>query len=161
MGPGLLVVAYANQRLRAFVPRTRAAACLRRGTDFFAEPLRAEVATTRRAGFALACRLTLGPCFSLGRFSVLLPEARALAGLTGFEAFGDATAEEITFSARFGGDDFDVLRTSLPGTAAGGGAAAAGTTDAAFVLPFGRPPFLANWASASILRNASCASAIS
>ena len=68
----------------------------------------------------------------------------------------------VTFSTLLEGVDFAVFRTSLPGTAAGVGgvAVATGTETTAFVLPFGRPPFRANCASASILRKASCASAI-
>ena len=152
------------QRPRLFALRSRAAACLRGAAVFFAEPLRAG-AEARFAAFATG-RVLAGACrFSVDRFSTLFAAA-LLAGFLGAAARGlmDTSADAVTFSGAFGGAVFVGLRTSLlvlTDTVCVATTAAAGAADAAFVLPFGRPPFLANWASANILRKASCASAIS
>jgi hypothetical protein len=131
---------------------------LRAGAVFFADPFRAVGAATRFAGLAV------GRLFSAveRRFSAF-----------GFSAFAGAAvlaailclgaAATVTFSTVLGGETLGAFITTLPTEAAGAGAGtgAGGAAFAAFVLPFGRPPFLANCASANILRKASCASAIS
>ena len=149
------------QRLRPFAVRSRAAACLRRGADFFAEPFRATGALARRTGFPTAWGFEAVRRFSLACLSDFFA-VLALAALVTLCGFADASMTAVTFSTLLEGVDFAVFRTSLPGTAAGVGgvAVATGTEATAFVLPFGRPPFRANCASASILRKASCASAI-
>jgi hypothetical protein len=102
------------------------------GADFgedFAAALVDGFAVRLAAGRAAAVlpALAVGGCFAA------LVAAACLAGLAATGAFGFAAA-------------------ALAGAAAAAPAAAAVLAD---VLPFGRPPFRANWASANILRNAS------
>ena len=158
--PDNLVLAL--QRLRPFAVRSRAAACLRRGADFFAEPFRATGALAWRTGLTTAWRFVAVRRFSLACLSDFFAAVVALTALATLCGFAEAPMIAVTFSTLLEGVDFAVFRTSLPGTAAGVGgvAVATGTEATAFVLPFGRPPFRANCASASILRKASCASAI-
>jgi hypothetical protein len=139
--------------------RSCAAACFLT-FGFFAEPLRAAGAAARLADFATTRPFAVAVFFVLARFAVACGALRVLATLADLGAFAVWLLDAVTFSAPFGGDGLDVLRTSFPGGTAGVAGAAGGAEVAAFVLPLGLPPFRANWASASILRNASCASAI-
>jgi hypothetical protein len=133
--------------LRVFALRSRDAACFRGALVFFAEPFRAGAAA-RFAAFATG-RLffVAGRRLSAARLSVLGAGAvRGLAALATVRTFACALVEAVTFSAVFAGAVFVVFRTSF----AGGGAvlwvttAGDGLAEAAFVLPFGRPPFRAN-----------------
>jgi hypothetical protein len=140
--------------------RSREAACFRTGAVFFADPFLAVGAAARFAGFA-----TVRLFGAARRFCATFSIFSALTGVAAFEVvFVFAwTAAAVTFSTFLGGDTFVAFIITLADETAGGGAETGGATaaDAAFVLPFGRPPFLANCASANILRKASCASAIS
>ena len=152
-----------GQRLRLLAFRSRAAACLRGAAVFFAEPLRAG-AETRFDAFATGLDLAGARRFSADRFSGLVAATLTTAFRGAVRAFADESAFAVTFSGDLDGAAFVGLRMSLlvlTATVCVVTTDAAGAAEAAFVLPFGRPPFLANWASANILRKASCASAIS
>ena len=139
------------QRFRPVDRRSRDAANFRRGVAFLAEPftgaLRARVLAV--AGREEATRLA--PFFAEVAFA-----AGRLAGFAG--RLDSRRAAPAFFSALAGAAAFGVL-AAIGLAAAAGAADAAG--DVADVLPFGRPPFRANCASANIFRKASCASAIS
>lgn len=134
------------QRFRPFARCSRDAACLRGAAAFFAEPFRA--LAVARFGVFGAADLLLGAawCFFAVLFSGFAATFGAAArALT--RALGCGTAGAITFSEAFAGAALVGLRTSLPGAgaaAAGAATAAVLAADAAFVLPFGRPPFRAN-----------------
>jgi hypothetical protein len=154
----------AGQRLRLLAFRSRAAACLRGAAVVFAEPLRAD-AEARFAAFATGLAALAGVRrFSAVRFSGLVAVALLAVFRGAVFVFTETSATTITFSGVFDGVAFVGLRTSLlvlTDTVWVETTDAAGAAEAAFVLPLGRPPFLANWASANILRKASWASAIS
>jgi hypothetical protein len=78
-----------------------------------------------------------------GFFAAGRVEAGSLATLTDFLVFAGAAAATVTFSGALAGA-FVVLSTSLAGTATGADGTETGAGAAAFVLPFGRPPFRAN-----------------
>ena len=156
-GSQLGSVFFRRYRFRLFALRSCAAACFL-AFGFFAEPLRALGPAARLADFATTRPFAVAVFFVLARFAVVA--ALVLATLAGLSAFAAGVVDALTFSTPLGGDAFEVLRTSFAGGAAGVTGAAGGATVTAFVLPFGRPPFRANWASASILRNASWASFI-
>lgn len=137
------------QRLRLLAFRSRAAACLRGAAAFFAEPLRGDAVEVRlAAALTTAFGLAGERFFSACRFSTF---AAAALGATAFRdagrAFGEASVAAITFSGVFDGVAFVGLKTSLlvlTATLCVVTADAAGAAEAALVLPFGRPPFLAN-----------------
>ena len=126
--------------------RSRAAACLR-GAAFFAEPFRADDAEALFATFAAGLALAVARRFSAGRFSTLLVAALLVAFWGAVRVFGDCSAAAVTFSGVFDGAAFVGLKTSLlvlTDTLCVVTTDAAGAAEAALVLPFGRPPFLAN-----------------
>jgi hypothetical protein len=118
---------------------------LRGAAVFFAEPFRAG-AEARFVAFATDLDLA-ETCFSAVRFSGLL--AAAFAGVVrgAVRVFADVSTAALTFSGAFDGAAFVGLKTSLlvfTATDGVGATDAAGAAEAAFVLPFGRPPFRAN-----------------
>jgi hypothetical protein len=131
--------------------RSCEAACLC-GALFFAEPFRAG-AEARLVAFTDALDLA-GVRFSAVRFSAVrfsgLLAATLLAAFRGaVRVFAGAStaAIAVTFSGAFVGAALLGLKTSLlvlTATACVATTAAAGAAEAAFVLPFGRPPFRAN-----------------
>lgn len=134
------------QRFRLLAFRSRAAACFRGAAAFFAEPLRAG-AETRFAALATGLDFAGERRFSTGRFSTLLVAVLLAAFCGAVRAFGATSALAVTFSGVFDGAAFVGLKTSLlvlTETLCVVTTDAAGAAEAAFVLPFGRPPFLAN-----------------
>jgi len=148
-----------DYRRWALAFRSREAACLRGAAGFFAEPFRAAGAAARLGAFAAGFAFAEGRRLSLARLGSL-----ATFGLAAFFGCGfvvaDVAALAVTFSTGFASAGLLVFSTSLPVGTAAGTAATGGGADAAFVDPFGLPPFRANCASANIFLKASCASAI-
>lgn len=133
-----------GQRLRLLAFRSREAACLC-GALFFAEPFRAG-AEARRTAFAAGLGLA-AVRFSAARFSGLLAATLLAAFRGAVRVFAEFSTGALTFSGAFAGAALVGLTTSLlvfTATVCVVTTDAAGAAEAAFVLPFGRPPFLAN-----------------
>ena len=136
-----------GQRFRLLAFRSRAAACLRGAAAFLAEPLCAEAVAVRFAAFAAGLGLAGARRFSAGRFSTLVAATLLGAFRGAVRTLTGVSAAEVTFSGAFAGAVFVGLKTSLlvlTATLCVVTTDAAGAAEAALVLPFGRPPFLAN-----------------
>jgi hypothetical protein len=122
--------------------RSCAAACFLAGADFLADPFRADAALGE--AFARA-RFSAGAAFVIFRLAAVFTGLTVRAGATRFSALAFAVCAAVTFSPLFAGAiTFGFLSTSLPGGTAGAAVGAGTFGGAEFVLPFGRPPFLAN-----------------
>jgi len=133
---------------------------LRGAAAFFAEPFRAgaEAEAVRFAALAAGLAFADARCFSelgfsgarfsAGRFSTLGAATLTAAALRAAgRVFEEASTGAVTFSGALDGAVFVGLKTSLlvlTATLCVVTTDAAGAAEAALVLPFGRPPFLAN-----------------